>query len=223
MQAPITDSRQPPLRLSLGIWSLAASFYLFGFFHRVTPGVLTDELSQSFHLSHAGLGNLSAFYFYFYAAMQVPVGLLVDRIGPRAVLTAGCLLGGLGAALFGLAPNLAWAAAGRGLVGGSGAVSGHVCDTCHFAAVAGCPGQRRDGPWICVCQRVCATLTGGGSRLCKFGGDGGAADSTAPAGCCARPLFDRRFSGLFKGGNDDLHAHIGSLGSQRHCGAGSHA
>ncbi len=122
MQAPISDSRQPPLRLSLGIWSLAASFYLFGFFHRVTPGVLTDELSQSFHLSHAGLGNLSAFYFYFYAAMQVPVGLLVDRIGPRAVLTAGCLLGGLGAALFGLAPNLAWAAAGRGLVGGSVAV-----------------------------------------------------------------------------------------------------
>lgn len=122
MQSPRPDSSHPPFRLSVCIWSLAATFYLFGFFHRVTPGVLTSELSQSFHLSHAGLGNLSAFYFYFYAAMQVPVGLLVDRVGPRVILTAGCVLGGLGAAVFGLAPNLAWAAAGRGLVGGAVAV-----------------------------------------------------------------------------------------------------
>ncbi len=117
-----TQPLPPPLRLSFFIWGLAATFYLFGFFQRVTPGVLTEELSATFDLNRAALGNLSAFYFYFYAAMQIPVGLLVDRIGPRRILTAGCLLGGLGALLFGFAPTLAWAAIGRGLVGASVAV-----------------------------------------------------------------------------------------------------
>lgn len=113
----------PPLRMSFIIWGLAAAFYLFGFFQRVTPGVLTEELSTTFDLSRAALGNLSAFYFYFYAAMQIPVGLLVDRIGPRKILTVGCMLGGLGALMFGFAPTLGWAAVGRGLVGGSVAVA----------------------------------------------------------------------------------------------------
>jgi MFS family permease len=117
-----TQTLPPPLRLSFFIWGLAATFYLFGFFQRVTPGVLTEELSAAFDLNRTALGNLSAFYFYFYAAMQIPVGLLVDRIGPRRILTAGCILGGLGALLFGLAPTLSWAAIGRGLVGASVAV-----------------------------------------------------------------------------------------------------
>lgn len=109
--------------MSFIIWGLAAAFYLFGFFQRVTPGVLTEELSTTFDLSRAALGNLSAFYFYFYAAMQIPVGLLVDRIGPRTILTAGCILGGLGALMFGFSPTLGWAAVGRGLVGGAVAVA----------------------------------------------------------------------------------------------------
>lgn len=109
--------------MSFIIWGLAAAFYLFGFFQRVTPGVLTEELSTTFDLSRAALGNLSAFYFYFYAAMQIPVGLLVDRIGPRKILTAGCMLGGLGALMFGFAPTLGWAAVGRGLIGGAVAVA----------------------------------------------------------------------------------------------------
>lgn len=113
----------PPLRLSYAIWGLAASFYLFGFFQRVTPGVLTEELSAAFDLNRAGLGNLSAFYFYFYAAMQIPVGLLVDRVGPRKILTAGGILAGVGAIVFGLSDNVWWASLGRGLVGGAVAVA----------------------------------------------------------------------------------------------------
>lgn len=113
----------PPIRISLLIWALAASFYLFGFFQRVTPGVLTEELTQAFDLNRAGLGNLSAFYFYFYAAMQIPVGLLVDRVGPRKILALGALLAGVGAMLFGLADEALWASVGRGLIGGSVAVA----------------------------------------------------------------------------------------------------
>ena len=54
----------PPLRLSALMWGLAAAFYLFGFFQRVTPASLAPDLMRDFALSAAGLGNLSAFYYY---------------------------------------------------------------------------------------------------------------------------------------------------------------
>lgn len=113
----------PSLRLSWSIWSLGALFYLIGFFQRVAPGVMTRELSEEFALNAAALGNLSAFYFYSYVAMQVPTGLLADRWGPRKLLTLGALVAAMGGLLFALAPNLLWASAGRLLVGASVAVA----------------------------------------------------------------------------------------------------
>lgn len=113
----------PPVRLALTMWGLAVAFYLFGFFHRVTPAVLTTELMLDFQLSAAMLGNLSAFYFYFYAAMQLPTGVLVDRFGPRRVLWIGAMIGGVGALLFAFADTFASAALGRGLIGATVAVA----------------------------------------------------------------------------------------------------
>jgi sugar phosphate permease len=107
----------PPLRLAIAVWGLAAAFYLFGFFQRVTPGVLTAELMRDFQLSAAGLGNLSAFYFYAYCAMQIPTGLMVDRFGPRVLLLTGAVLGGLGAIGFALADSALLASTGRALIG----------------------------------------------------------------------------------------------------------
>jgi MFS family permease len=74
---------------------------------------MTRELSAEFGLSGAGLGNLSAFYFYSYAAVQIPTGLLADRWGPRRVLTLGATLTAMGTLAFALAPAVAWANAGR--------------------------------------------------------------------------------------------------------------
>jgi MFS family permease len=56
-------------------------------------------------------------YFYIYALMQLPTGVLADTLGPRRVLTAGALIAGLGSVLFGAAPSWPVAAAGRALVG----------------------------------------------------------------------------------------------------------
>jgi MFS family permease len=97
--------------------------FLIGFYQRVAPAVMAAFLMSDFRLSGTALGNLSAFYFYSYTAMQVPTGLLADRWGPRRLLTAGCLVAGLGTLLFGLAPSLAWASLGRFLIGGSVAVA----------------------------------------------------------------------------------------------------
>ncbi|HET7731267.1 MAG TPA: MFS transporter, partial [Usitatibacter sp.] len=61
------------------MWGLAATLYLIAFYQRVAPAVITKELSAAFGLSAASLGNLSAFYFYGYVAVQIPTGLLADR------------------------------------------------------------------------------------------------------------------------------------------------
>ena len=120
-----TNTNDPPPSMAAGlfVWSFGAIFYLMGFFHRVAPAVITGELMRDFQISAAALGNLSAFYFYSYVAMQIPTGILADRWGPRRLLTLGALVAAMGAMMFGLAPGIAWAAAGRLLIGGSVAVA----------------------------------------------------------------------------------------------------
>jgi sugar phosphate permease len=113
----------PPLRLSWTIWGLAAALYLFAFFQRVAPGVMTSELSVEFGLSAAALGNLSALYFYSYVAMQIPTGILADIWGPRRLLSAGALVAGLGSLMFAFSTDIGLAGIGRLLIGGSVAVT----------------------------------------------------------------------------------------------------
>ena len=69
------------------------------------------------------MGNLSAFYFYSYVAMQVPTGLLADHWGPRRLLTLGAMIAAVGTSVFALASDVWWAGLGRLLIGGSVAVA----------------------------------------------------------------------------------------------------
>ncbi|MBU0736381.1 MAG: MFS transporter, partial [Proteobacteria bacterium] len=113
------SARYPPIYLSWLVWGLGAAFYMSGFYQRVAPAVMTDYLMADFSIGAASLGNLSAFYFYSYAAVQIPTGLLADYWGPRKLLTAGALTAFLGAFLFAAAPSILFANAGRLLIGGS--------------------------------------------------------------------------------------------------------
>ncbi len=113
----------PPMALAWFVWGLGALFYLAGFFQRVAPGVMTLELMQDFHISASGLGHLSGLYFYAYVAMQIPTGILADALGPRKLLTAGCLVAGVGTLLFALSSGFFLAGLGRLLIGGSVAVA----------------------------------------------------------------------------------------------------
>ncbi|MCU0539549.1 MAG: MFS transporter [Desulfobacterales bacterium] len=121
------DRPHPPPGLSWFIWSLGAVFYLIAFFHRLAPAVMTRELMQDFGISAAALGNLSAFYFYSYWLLQVPTGILADTWGPRRLLAGGAMATAAGAVLFALAPSLAWASAGRLLIGAGVSVSFVTC------------------------------------------------------------------------------------------------
>lgn len=99
------------------VWSIAAAFYAYGFFQRVAPSVIVDDLMVAFALDATLLGTLSAAYFYTYAALQIPVGVLIDRFGPRRLLLAGAVLAAAGGTLFAFAGGLAIALAARGLIG----------------------------------------------------------------------------------------------------------
>ena len=113
----------PPATLAWSVWGLGALLYLIGFYQRVAPAVITDKLMTEFAIGGAALGNLSAFYFYSYVAMQIPTGVIADRWGPRRLLTVGAGIAALGTALFAMAPDLFWANMGRLLIGASVAVA----------------------------------------------------------------------------------------------------
>jgi len=96
---------------------LSASFFVYEFFIQVSPGVMTNDLMRDLQVGAGGLGVLSAFYYYAYAPMQLPAGLLYDRFGPRILLTFASCVCALGALAFGLSHTLYEAAAGRFLMG----------------------------------------------------------------------------------------------------------
>lgn len=98
-------------------WGCGSLFFFYAFALRVSPSVMVDELMRDFRVSALVLGNLSAFYFYIYAAVQIPVGVLMDRLGPRRLMTAAALVCALGCYLFAASEQLAGAYLGRLLIG----------------------------------------------------------------------------------------------------------
>src|SRR5580658_5389923 len=108
--------------LSWSVWGIGALFYLAVFFLRAAPAVMTAELMRDFGIGAASLGDLSAFYFYFYVAMQIPIGALTNSWGPRKLLVCGAVSAALGQCLFGVTSSFALACVGRAIIGGSTAV-----------------------------------------------------------------------------------------------------
>lgn len=98
-------------------YSLGAAAFVLAFFHRLAPGAIATDLREAYGASGTALGFIAALYFYPYAAMQLPSGVLADSIGPRKLFTAGALVAGAGSILFALAPDVALLLVGRALVG----------------------------------------------------------------------------------------------------------
>lgn len=99
------------------IFSILAIGYAIVYFHRVAPAVVAPELSESFAIKGGALGVLASAYFYPYALMQIPSGLLSDSLGPKKTVTLFTLVAALGAILFGLSPTFFSAILGRTMVG----------------------------------------------------------------------------------------------------------
>jgi MFS family permease len=110
-------SRTEPGWRAWASFALAAGFFGHEFVQRVSPSVVVGELMAEFAVGAAVFGSLTAFYFYAYAGMQIPVGILMDRFGPRRLMAFAAGVSALGAVLFATAPSLGFAYAGRLLIG----------------------------------------------------------------------------------------------------------
>jgi MFS family permease len=104
-------------------WLTGAMFFFYAWVLRVAPSVMIEELMRDFAVGAAVLGNLSAAYFYGYAGMQIPVGVLLDRFGPRRLMTVAALICAGGCVLFAMGGTLAAVTIGRFLIGASAAFS----------------------------------------------------------------------------------------------------
>ncbi|MFO7715426.1 MFS transporter [Desulfosarcina sp.] len=114
----MADTTAHPLfRFRWLIFLILALAYFFVYFHRLSLSVVADSLVKDFNTSAGTLGLLGSIYFYCYAAMQLPAGLLSDSVGPRRTVTWFLIAASAGSILFGLAPNIETAFVGRVLVG----------------------------------------------------------------------------------------------------------
>lgn len=91
--------------------------YFFSYLYRTVNGVVGPDLAASVGLDAAGLGLLTSAYFMAFAAFQVPLGVLLDRYGPRRVAAILLLVAAAGALVFANGQTLAGLAFGRALIG----------------------------------------------------------------------------------------------------------
>ena len=106
------------LLLGSTICFVGALFYCYEFILRIIPGALQSELSSALgHISATKFGQVSALYYFAYSPMQMPVGMLMDRYGPKRLLTFACICCTIGSWMFTLTYSIFLVGAGRFLVG----------------------------------------------------------------------------------------------------------
>ncbi|QRP50762.1 nitrate/nitrite transporter [Amycolatopsis sp. FDAARGOS 1241] len=112
----LSPAGRAPVRSWL-IWLTAVFVYLLAVFHRTSFGVAGLAAADRFGVGAAALGTFTVLQVGVYAAMQIPTGVLVDRYGPRRVLTAAVLILGTGQLLLGVAGTYGVGLLARGVLG----------------------------------------------------------------------------------------------------------
>jgi len=99
------------------IFGIGASLFLMSQFYRASGAVIAPDLISDLKLSHHALGLLGAAFFYSFAIVQLPLGLFLDRVGPRITMTFLNLIGAAGAVIFAGADGMMGGVIGRALMG----------------------------------------------------------------------------------------------------------
>jgi len=105
------------------IWFIGVFAYLVAVAQRTSFGVVGLEATARFHASAAEISFFTVLQLLVYASLQIPVGVLVDRFGSRAMLAGGGLLMGLGQLQLAFAENIPGGVLGRVLVGAGDAMT----------------------------------------------------------------------------------------------------
>ena len=99
------------------IWGLSCIFYFYECLLQVSPSVISSELMRDFSVTSQTLGVLSGIYFYSYAAMQLPGGILMDKYGPRLLLSLATAICAISTIAFGLTESYFMACVARLMIG----------------------------------------------------------------------------------------------------------
>jgi predicted MFS family arabinose efflux permease len=83
------------------MWGIASLFYAYQYILRVIPNIMLNDIMNQFQIDAAAFGQFSGVYYIGYSLMHIPLGLLLDRYGPKKILT-GCI----GMTIVGLLPIL---------------------------------------------------------------------------------------------------------------------
>ena len=109
-------------RRAYAVWAAALSVYVLAVFHRTSLGVAGLLAADRFHISGTQLATFTVLQLLVYAAMQIPVGVLLDRFGSRRLILVGLALMTVGQLVFGLATSFGTGVAARVLVGAGDAM-----------------------------------------------------------------------------------------------------
>jgi sugar phosphate permease len=97
--------------------------YIVAVLQRTSLGVAGVDAADRFHISASMLSSLTVIQLAVYAALQIPVGVLLDRVGPRMLIASGALLMTIGQLTLAVAPSIGIAIVGRLLVGAGDAMT----------------------------------------------------------------------------------------------------
>lgn len=100
-----------------GIWIIASFFYAYQYILRVMPNIMLDNFIQQFHIDSLIFGQFSGVYYLGYSLMHLPIGIMLDRFGPRKIMTACILLTVLGLLPILFAERWVYPMIGRALIG----------------------------------------------------------------------------------------------------------
>jgi sugar phosphate permease len=121
------------LLLPFLVWGVSSLFVSFQMLLQTSPSVMIADLQQAFSIDTLGVSLLSTSFFYTYVLLQIPAGMLIDRVHPRYCLAA-CFLGvSLMTIMFALSQSLDMARVSRILQGAFSAPS--VTPALYLAAV----------------------------------------------------------------------------------------
>ncbi|MFD0370990.1 nitrate/nitrite transporter [Streptomyces sp. NPDC127114] len=107
----------PGGRRAVLVWGVGVAVYFVAVIFRTSLGVAGLDAADRFGVNASALSTFSILQLLVYAGMQIPVGLMVDRLGTKKVLTIGVLLFTLGQLGFALSPSYPMALASRALLG----------------------------------------------------------------------------------------------------------
>jgi MFS family permease len=107
----------PGGRRAFVVWGIGVAVYFVAVIFRTSLGVAGLDAADRFDVNASALSTFSILQLLVYAGMQIPVGLMVDRLGTKKVLTLGVVLFTAGQLGFALSPSYGMALASRALLG----------------------------------------------------------------------------------------------------------